>query len=98
MCWQARYTAGTKEILRRFFENIPLNPTDVIVAVGTLCPSESCQCGAAAGCCCMALHRFVGNPQDCVQGGKLASQYDQAAKEGRNLEFKEVSLPCPCLT
>ncbi len=36
--WQARYTAGTKEILRRFFDNIPLNPTDVIVAVGCAAP------------------------------------------------------------
>lgn len=34
---QARYAAGTKEILRRTFENIPLNPTDVIVQVRAAC-------------------------------------------------------------
>ena len=28
---QARYAAGTKEILRRTFDNEPLNETDVIV-------------------------------------------------------------------
>ena len=30
---QARYAAGTKEILRRTFDNEPLNETDVIVQV-----------------------------------------------------------------
>jgi hypothetical protein len=34
---QARYAAGTKEILRRTFEGIRLNPTDVIVQVSTNC-------------------------------------------------------------
>ena len=32
---QARYAAGVKEVLRRTFDNEPLNPTDVIVQV---CP------------------------------------------------------------
>ncbi len=30
---QKRYAAGTKEILRRYFEGEELNPTDVIVSV-----------------------------------------------------------------
>lgn len=37
---QARYAAGTKEILRRTFENEPLNETDVIVQV--MIPTEGC--------------------------------------------------------
>ena len=36
---QARYSAGTKEILRRTFDNEPLNETDVIVQVPL---SEGC--------------------------------------------------------
>ena len=33
---QMRYAAGTKEVLRRFFEGEELNPTDVIVSVSVL--------------------------------------------------------------
>jgi hypothetical protein len=60
-CWQARYTAGTKEILRRTFEGIPLNPTDVIVqarliwhllAVLGCRPALACLCAS-----CMLHHR-----------------------------------------
>jgi hypothetical protein len=28
-----------------------------------------------------------------MQGGKLAAQYDKSAKEGRTLQFQEVSRP-----
>jgi formate dehydrogenase len=37
---ELRYAAGTKEILRRFFDGEPLNPTDVIVQVRTSFVSE----------------------------------------------------------
>lgn len=50
---QARYAAGTKEILRRTFAGEPLNPADVI-----------------------------------VQGGRLAPQYDEKAKD-RTLEHDQ---------
>lgn len=33
MAVQLRYAAGTKEVLRRYFEGEELNPTDVIVSV-----------------------------------------------------------------
>lgn len=33
---QARYTAGTKDILTRFFEGRKLNPTDVIIEGGKM--------------------------------------------------------------
>ena len=33
---QARYTAGTKDILTRFFEGRKLNPTDVILEGGKM--------------------------------------------------------------
>ena len=33
---QARYTAGTKDILTRFFEGRKLNPTDVIIEGGRM--------------------------------------------------------------
>eukprot|EP00891_Asterochloris_glomerata_P005003 jgi/Astpho2/5003/Aster-05941 len=50
---QARYTAGTKDVLQRFFDGTPLKKDDVI-----------------------------------VEGGKMAAQYDQSAKE-RNLDFEK---------
>ncbi len=46
---QARYAAGTKEILRRTFDNEPLNETDVIVQVAfqdatSMQPCRYCTC------------------------------------------------------
>ena len=46
---QARYAAGTKEILRRTFDNEPLNETDVIVQARScsFCLSLSCICSCS---------------------------------------------------
>ena len=52
---QARYTAGTKDILTRFFEGRKLNPTDVIIEGGKMAAQydQVGHCTAVLDACAM---------------------------------------------